>query len=328
MPFSTIYGHEAVKELLLKTIRTERVPSAYLFTGRDGVGKSLLAKTFAQLLNCEKQIICHECSSCLMFDQESHPDFITVKAKTNFIKIQQIHDLIEKLSLKPSYAKKRVVLVKNAHFFNRESANAFLKTLEEPPLDTLLILTTTDEELLIETILSRCQKVSISPLKSEHLESVLLQSYEIPSDKMEFILNFSNGAIRENLIHKVDELSDIREQTIHILGNLNTSSMVDHSNVIEQIVNKSHHLFFIEFASSWVHDLLFLKQKSEEFLWNSDMLEILKKQEPLFSEEQLQWMFGLIQETEKAIKLFAGKILALEGLLIQLKQVAQGKIVV
>ena len=145
---------------------------------------------------------------------------------------------------------------------------------------------------------------------------------------MEFILNFSNGAIRENLIHKVDELSDIREQTIHILGNLNTSSMVDHSNVIEQIVNKSHHLFFIEFASSWVHDLLFLKQQSEEFLWNSDMLEILKKQEPLFSEEQLQWMFGLIQETEKAIKLFAGKILALEGLLIQLKQVAQGKIVV
>ncbi len=169
MELKGVYGHDSIKQRLLSAFHQDRIPSAYLFLGQEGIGKALLVREYAQLINCETRNNCGHCTNCRMFAGGSHPDFEIIKPSGQNIRIKQILELIEKLSLKPSYASKRVIFVKQTHRLNQESANSFLKILEEPPLDTLIVLSTTDENLLLETIVSRCQSVHFPPLTKSEL---------------------------------------------------------------------------------------------------------------------------------------------------------------
>lgn len=328
MPFENIYGHESVIQRLMFTYQNDLIPSAYLFVGQIGIGKSTLIKEFGQVINCRTNNSCHECDNCRMFDNNSHPDFHVVKPNGQFIRIAQIHELIDKLSLKPTYARKRIVLVKDAFRLNQESANSFLKILEEPPLDTLIILTTTDENLLLETILSRCQRLFFSPLTMDQISSVIGKNYTLQPDEMEFVLNYSQGRIRKEFIEKADVLLNMRRQVLKLLLNLEVEFLVDYCLLLEQWVKKELHFFFLEFCSVWIRDLICLKNKDSVNLINQDMIEELQSIDTLFTIEQLQWCFGLVIETETAIRANASKNLALESLLIQLKQISEGTIVV
>jgi len=121
--------HRGTALCLEMAFRNDRVPSAYLFVGPAGVGKTALAKQFAQLLNCDDHSLCHHCENCRLFERDSHPDFHLIEPNGQNIRIAQIQTLITQLNLKPTYARHRVVLVKEAQKMNQESANAFLKIL-------------------------------------------------------------------------------------------------------------------------------------------------------------------------------------------------------
>ena len=325
--FDDIIGHEAIKSRLITAFNKNRIPSAYLFIGYSGIGKSSLARLYAQYINCETKDFCGHCSNCRLFENGSHPDFISIKPDGQFIKISQIQSLISQLGITPAYASKRVALVKEAHRLNQESANSFLKILEEPPLDTLIILTSSDENLLLETILSRCQKISFTPLSRENLNEILDINSLTPENK-EFVLNYSGGAIRKDLVEKVDVLLPMRERVFALLNNLQDESMVSHFNQLDNWIQKDLHPYFFEFAVHLFRDLIFINAGQEELITNKDRLEAIKNQPWPYSEEQLQWAVNLILETETAVKLYAGKVLALESLLIQIKQVFSGRLVI
>ncbi len=326
--FSQIFGHEPIKQRLEFAFQNDHIPSGYLFIGPSGIGKSTLTKEFAQMMNCRTKDICHQCENCRMFDNGSHPDFHLIKPSGQDIRIAQIHQLIDQLSFKPAYAKKRVVLVKNAHRLNQESANSFLKILEEPPLDTLIILMTHDENLLLETILSRCQKILFSPLTRLQLKNAITDKYNVNSDELEFILNYAGGRIRKDFINNVSTLFNMRNQVLKILQNLRTENMIDHCLLLEKWTKKELHGFFLEFCSAWIRDFICLKSRVEEGLINLDMINELRSRPINYTEEQLQWSFDLVIETELAIQVHAAKILALESLLVQLKQVFGGVLVI
>ena len=328
MAFETIYGHDTVKRRLLTTFENDRIPSAYLFLGADGIGKESLAREFAQLINCDTSSICHTCDNCRMFDNGAFHDYHLIKPSGQNIRISQIHQLIERLSLKPAYAKKRVVYVKHAERLNQESANSFLKILEEPPLDTLIVLSTTDEGQLLETILSRCQKIHFSPLSRDQLERIVTENYDLNEEELEFVLNYAHGRIRKGFINKVSELNVIRNQTLTMLLNLRTEKMCSFCDQVEKWGKKEGSLYFLEFCSAWVRDFICLLRGEGEKLINRDKLEELRRLEIRQTEERLHWWFDLIIETEMAIQSNAARQLALEGLLIQLRQVSHGTIVV
>ena len=328
MPFSNIIAHDSVIHLLKSAFVSERIPSAYLFAGIKGVGKSMIAHNLAKMLNCESHVNCDICENCILIRKRTHPDFIQIAPQGAFIKIEQIHQLQEQLSLKPFLASKRVVLIQNAHQFNQESGNAFLKTLEEPPLNTLLILTTSDEDELLETIRSRCQRVIFPPLSKEHLRTIIQEKNPPDPEKMEFFLNYSYGGIRKELMENLDHYFQLREVTVQILEELTSSKMAYHCKKLEEIVTNKMHLFFMECCKNWFRDMAFIKEDIKNGLHNPEFMQRLQECARQFSLEQLQWSYDITVESEKSMQLFAGKQLALEGYLTRLKQILNGKIVI
>lgn len=328
MAFSKIFGHQGGIDRLTNAYKKDLIPSAYLFIGPDGVGKSTIASEFAQMINCSEAVVCHHCNSCKMYDSQTHPDFLSIKPSGQFIKIAQIKALIKQLSLKPIYAEKRVVVIHDAHRLNIESANCFLKILEEPPLDTTIILLTTDESLLLETIVSRCQKVFFPPLTAEQLTQIYKKFFEIPDDLLGFVLQYSHGSIRKDFIKIASELYNIRALVLNIISDFSPTRMIDHFFLLEQWVKKDKIHAFLEFLSSWLRDLVLIKEGKTDKMLNIDLANDIPENLLNYSREQFEKAFDLVIETEIAIRKNAAKLLALESLLIQIKQVFSGRPVV
>lgn len=157
-----ITGHPKAATLLARSLRSEKISHAYLFRGPDGVGKQEAATAFAAQLNCDhpdNNAPCRVCPSCRKFFSGNHPDLLHIEPDGAAIKISQIRELKKNLAFPPFEARFRVALLVNIHTMRREAANSMLKTLEEPPPDTVIILTGNETGSILPTILSRCQVI-------------------------------------------------------------------------------------------------------------------------------------------------------------------------
>jgi len=147
-------------------IETGRVPQGLLITGTTGVGKALLAETFARRLLCREggESACGHCQSCVLFEAQTHPDYLRVEPAEpgKAITVDTVRGLIATLSLKPQYSGRRVVILTPAEQMNAAAANSLLKTLEEPDAHTTLLLLSEAPEQLPATIRSRCQRLEIA----------------------------------------------------------------------------------------------------------------------------------------------------------------------
>ena len=169
MSFDDFSGDRAVAERLQRSLRENRLAHAYLFAGPRGSGKLAMATTLAQALNClqKKHDACGQCKSCA--DIKKHPDVHWVKpeSKSRRIQIEQIRDFTNAIALKPMIGRTKVGMVVDAECMNESAQNAFLKTLEEPPAHTVILLLTAEPQRLLPTILSRCLRLSFGAIRAE-----------------------------------------------------------------------------------------------------------------------------------------------------------------
>ena len=149
MSFDNIIGNERVKELLNKTINSGNILNAYMFVGMDGIGKKEFAKEFAKMILCQgENKPCNKCKSCIELENNSNPDFMIIekdydedkKKEKNLISINQIRYMNAKMAEKPIISDRKVYIINNSDFMNKEAQNCLLKTLEEPPQYGTLIL--------------------------------------------------------------------------------------------------------------------------------------------------------------------------------------------
>lgn len=159
-----IIGHQKQWEFLKKSAEIGKISHAYLFSGQEKLGKKKVALEWISLLFGQP-------GSKLLV--EGHPDFILIEPANKEIQISQIRDLNWRLSLKPSISPLKAAIIDQAHLMNEEAQNCFLKTLEEPKGNTVLILITEAPEFLFPTILSRCQIIKFYPVKREEIENYL-----------------------------------------------------------------------------------------------------------------------------------------------------------
>ena len=198
MSFKKIISQERAIRILQGTIKKERIPSAFLFIGEPYIGKTTTAIEYAKALNClnnDNFDSCDSCQSCKKIEKGIHPDLKIITAEKDTIIIDDIRDLEEFVSLQSLEGKYKVVIIKNAEKMNQYAANAMLKTLEEPPPNTVLILTCQNIDALPEALVSRTFKVFFNPLSKEAIRrfinnnQTLCYSDKIPSchsDKIPF----------------------------------------------------------------------------------------------------------------------------------------------
>jgi DNA polymerase-3 subunit delta' len=166
-----VRGHDAVIRAFERAVRRGRLAHAYLFVGPQGVGKRLFAAELAKTLLCEDLSAghfdsCDHCPSCTQIDAGTHPDFFQAGLPPDRHEwpIELMRDLLRSFALKSARGRGKLAVLDDADAFNEESANAFLKTLEEPPPRSVLILIGTSPDRQLATILSRCQVVRFAPL--------------------------------------------------------------------------------------------------------------------------------------------------------------------
>jgi len=165
MSFNDLDQHRQVADQLQRSLERGRLAHAYLLVGARGSGKADVARTLAKALNCLKaeHDSCDACDSCRRIEGEHHPDihWVRPESKSRRISVDQIRELEHALHLKASEARVKVGIITDAECLGEEASNAFLKTLEEPPAQTILILLTGEPQRLLPTILSRCLRISL-----------------------------------------------------------------------------------------------------------------------------------------------------------------------
>jgi DNA polymerase-3 subunit delta' len=173
-----ILGHEKQINFLREILESGKIPHAFLFCGKEKLGKRKIALEFSSWI--------------LNSPLKNHPDFFYVEPVKNQISIEQIRDLIWKISLKPFRSKYKVAIIDSANRMTLEAQNCFLKTLEEPKGNSVIILISESENLLLPTIVSRCQKIKFFPVEKEKIEKFLREK-GTDEKKIERILRFAQG---------------------------------------------------------------------------------------------------------------------------------------
>ena len=224
MPFANILGHEHVITGLRSAVERDRVSHAYLFAGPDGVGKARVAEAFVQLLSCKEPApgpdACGRCRTCRLIADGRHPDFIAVRRDGQFIKIEQVRELTKGLRFPPVEAATRAILIYDAEALHPTAANALLKTLEEPSQRNVFVLVSSQPNVLLTTIRSRCQQVRFTALSRELVASWLVREKGLDPMTADEVAAMSGGSLgaADRLVDP--ELGAIREQWISELSRL------------------------------------------------------------------------------------------------------------
>jgi DNA polymerase-3 subunit delta' len=184
MAFKEFAGQEQSVQLLQRSLERGRLAHAYLFTGHQLDQLEVLARTLAQTLNCRKPVkagsvaidCCGECVNCRKIEHGNHADvhWVRPESKSRVIVIEQMRELMQEINLKPTEAEYKVAIIVAADRLNVNAANAFLKTLEEPPAKSVLVLLSTEPQRLLETILSRCLRLNFGGGSGARFDGALL----------------------------------------------------------------------------------------------------------------------------------------------------------
>jgi len=174
----SLVGHAWAVNMLSSRLAQGRLSHSFLITGSENIGKSLLALRLAQAINCTGETPpCRECRSCTLFERGNHPDMHVVERDGSTIKIDSIREMQSELALQPLEARHRIAFIYDLHYATGSAMDSLLKTLEEPPGGATLIVTAASAELLLPTIVSRCQVIPLRPVPGAEIESGLINLF-------------------------------------------------------------------------------------------------------------------------------------------------------
>lgn len=215
MPWKDIFGQEFAKRVLQNSLRMGRVHHAYLFYGPDGVGKRLTSKVFAQAINCEtlKWDGCGTCPQCHLIQVETHPDVLILDPSGDSFSIDEIRRLKKGIYYGPVMGRWKVYILVGVERMDLSGMNSLLIILEDPPKNTVFVLTTAEKTLLPSTILSRCQPIPFRPIPRSLVVSLLI-GWGLSEGKANHLALLSDGIperakgfMEEDLFKKEEEVS-------------------------------------------------------------------------------------------------------------------------
>lgn len=240
--FNNIIGNDNNKEILNNCIEKRNISHSYIFSGISGVGKFLFAKEFAKAICClnEHNKPCNNCKSCESFNHNNNPDIIIIDEQNESIKTSIIKDLTNNVLEKPIQCSKKVYIINNSENMTKEAQNSILKTLEEPPEYAVIILITSNENLLLNTIKSRCIKLNFCKLSNNEIKQYF---NSISQDISNTVIKACNGSVETAL--KLVDKKDAYEELEEIFQNLENVNELDILKIKDRVFKDKEDIFYV-----------------------------------------------------------------------------------
>ena len=322
MPFLEIIGQERPVRILQSSLKKGDVSHAYLFYGPEGIGKRLTALNFAKALNCLSldDDSCGECIHCKKFDNKNFPDFLVIEPADGSIKIDIIRELQRKISYRPYEGKFKVIFIHGAEEMTLGAANSFLKTLEEPPGATVFILVCHNFNLLLPTIISRCQKIQFNLIPVKTIKDILIKENQITSEDAHLMASYSQGRLGKALEMGVRDTIEMRNEILDLMQGVSFDEMdlIFKKNKAWSSDKENLEIILASILNI-VRDMAVLKgAKNEKLIANLDVKDKLISLIRVSNINQLILLFHSVEETIRRFKRNINAQLLIDTLMIKM----------
>lgn len=336
---TSILGQELPMEMLKRAKKTGRVAHAYLFHGPKGVGKEKTAFWFAKLLNCPDMGDCYEpcgeCDSCQKIARLSHPDVrllateLTLVSRgivqqnkkqkpSDQIRATQLDDLAGLFRHRPYAGVWKVVVVIESDRMNHHCQNRFLKTLEEPSKDTVIMLVTAHPESLLPTVLSRCQSLSFGPLRKQRIADYLIQERKVPRWHAHILAAMAQGSVDRAVELSQGNVLDARDRVVEALDLVRQGDLADLLEQADDLGQSRQSVeSYLDLMEVWFRDILFINTNTDtDLVVNQDRLEWVHDHAGYYTAMHLLSLIERIRSTRKNLKVYANPKMVIESVLL------------
>lgn len=325
-----VIGQDKVLSLLDYSLKADTIAHAYLVTGPGHVGKGTLALNLAQALNCDgPELPCGQCRSCRRILEGKHADvtLLGLGSRTE-IGIDDIRGVQRLANLPPYEGKCKVFVIDDAEYLSTEAANALLKVLEEPPQRVVWLLLAAEEEHLLPTIISRCQRLELKPVPLEQIQEILVNSYGVAHDKAKLLARLCHGCFGWALSASVDDhILEQRSQRIARLFSLLTAGLGQRFAYAQELAGQFSQsrraaTEAMEIWLDWWRDLLLIKGGCKDTIVNKDYEIAMEQQASMLSLTDIKGFLTRLRSFEEEISKNVNPRLALESLMLSLPRAA------
>jgi DNA polymerase-3 subunit delta' len=324
-----IVGHKQSVKILLRSLASGRVAHAILLAGPEGVGKETAALSFARALLCSSPAdgdACGVCRECRQVSSGNHPDFYIVEPAGSSIKIEQIRDIQRKVPYLSYQGGRKIFLIRQAEAMTAEAANCMLKTLEEPPRDTVFILVSDRPQALLPTILSRCQQIYFKSMTVKELVQGLVSLEGVAEKEALLYASLAGGSMGRALSYASGALLADRDGANALAQALRDCSLPEAMDRAEKASeSKVKALFTLDTLACWYRDLLVYREAGDTgFLFNSDQAGLIKTEAGRYKTTGILEIIEEIELTKRKIEVNANTRMALEALFLGLNARSAG----
>ncbi len=325
--FSEILGHEQIIEHLQNAIKLQKVSHAYILDGEEGAGKKLLARAFAQTLQCERGGVepCGECHSCKQAQSGNQPDIIEVThEKPASIGVEDIRgQLCGDIQIKPYSSPYKIYIVDEAEKMTVQAQNALLKTIEEPPAYGVIMLLTTNADAFLPTILSRCVTLKLRPVKNEIIRPYLMEKYHIPDYQAEVCTAFARGNVgKAERLAQSEQFAELKSHLLHLLRHLRDMEVYELTEAVRSVSEyKTEINDYLDLMALWFRDVLLFKATRQiDGLVFAEEINAISAQAQKSSYEGLERILKALEKAKVRLNANVNFELTMELLMLTIKE--------
>lgn len=328
MAFADIVGHQQQLESLKQSLEKNRLHHAVLFFGPEGIGKKTVALSLAMAIQCLEKIgdFCGDCANCARIRGGHHPDvrLIAPLPGRREILIQQVRYMERELNFHPFSGRKKIAILDPATLLNAAAQNALLKTLEEPPKDSLLILICTGIGGLLPTLLSRCLRFSFAPLPIDVVARFLISQKGMAQEKAKILAAIAMGSVGTAIRLEAEEIVEKRKMWAEKICSLGQKNYKVALALAESFATtREKCLEFLDWLEGWYRDILVYRATNNiQGICNFDMEKNIRAQASVSNLEDILFFLAHTLKTRARVERNVNRRMALENLFTEIAGVA------
>lgn len=325
--YKNIIGHEDVIKYFRRTMTSKNISHSYLIEGNQGIGKEMLAKTFAKTLLCEEKNVinpCNKCTSCIMMETGNNPDYFQVFSEKASIGVDDIREqVVENMDIKPYRSKYKIFIIAEAERMTVQAQNALLKTIEEPPSYGIVILLTKNPSKIITTVHSRCARIRVLPIPAPMIKDYIRSNYELEEWQAALYADFAHGSIGQaKEMVEGEEFWDLRQKAIDYIVRLEKADLIGLYDIAEELDKDRENLSqILDFWIIWYRDILMYKElESEKNIFYKDFQKLILDRSKKLTYNRINTNFNAIITAKDRLGKNINIMLIIENLLLEIKE--------